>query len=172
MEHEFLLSRFNLQSLLLLVTLSAVVFGWAVDRYRLTIQLADEIKAAEKREQDIKIAVQTVEDATGTWIIADAYRDATPDEFREILIYNGLFDLWQLCQNEVYVDSHGRVPASYLAYKILVNLGCESQKDLFSLALSIDQFDLVPDQVYLPGNPEYENYRRFIEKAFTDNSAK
>lgn len=163
-------ARFTLRSLLLSSTVAAIACGWAVDHYRLASSLKTQIETAELRETRIKNGVRTVVDATETWLVAEAHKDASPDEFRKILVYNRLFDLWQLSENETDVNALGGVPADYWAYKILINLGCDDVDDIFEIALSLDQYDNVPDETYIAGTPEHKTYRQFIEKAFAENS--
>lgn len=141
-----------------------------MDHFRLTNTLRSQIETAEQREIEIKNGARTVTDATETWLVAEAYKDASPDEFREILVHHRLFDLYQLCEYETDVNALGRVPADYWAYKILINLGCNDVDDIFKIALSLDQYDNVPDATYIAGTPEHKIYRRFIEKAFAENS--
>ena len=141
-----------------------------MDHYRLTSNLRTQIETSEQREIEIKNGVRTVTDATETWLVAEAHKDASPAEFRKILVYNRLFDLWQLCENETDVNSLGGVPADYWAYKILINLDCDNVDDIFEIALSLDQYDNVPDETFISGTQEYKIYRQFIEKAFAENS--
>ena len=163
-------SRFTSKSIFLIMTIVALACGWFVDHLRLTATLRTQIQNAEVREDEVRTGVRALTDATETWLVSKAYSDSSPEDFSKIVTHNLLYDLYQLSENESQVNSLGGATADYWARKILAELNCDSVDELFKLALSLDQYDNLPDEIYLIGTSEHDAYRKFLEKTFAENS--